>query len=119
MGRRSDDTPAKEKEDDYPLIDLEYTSRGVLRKKIYSDESLSVQFVRIAAILFPRTLEISRENQLPKTTSKTIKNLRYNTSSRIDEEATYRGLRNKYLLHSQSVINSKAIRERDQSIELS
>ncbi|OLS24679.1 MAG: hypothetical protein HeimC2_21600 [Candidatus Heimdallarchaeota archaeon LC_2] len=96
----------------YPIISLEYTDSGILRKKLYSEDSLSIQFVRIAAITFPRTLEIYDEKQLPKMTAKTIRKLRYNTSPMIDEEATYRSLRDKYLLHNQSTIDVKAIREK-------
>ncbi|MCE7734446.1 MAG: hypothetical protein GPJ54_06185 [Candidatus Heimdallarchaeota archaeon] len=119
MLRRSDDTPTKKTETDIPLVDLEFTSRGVLLKKIYSDTTMNIQFIRIAAITLPKTIEIYREKQLPKQISKTIKKLRYNTSSKINEEATYRSLRNNYLLHNQSVINSRAIKQRDISTYLS
>ncbi|OLS21987.1 MAG: hypothetical protein HeimC2_31350 [Candidatus Heimdallarchaeota archaeon LC_2] len=103
----------------YPTISLEYTDRGVLRKKLYSEESLSIQFIRIAAITFPRQLEIFNEKQLPKQTSKTIKKLRYNTSPLIDEEVTYRSLRDKYLLHNQSTIDTKTVRDKNISSYLS
>ncbi len=112
MLSHSADTPSNGVQKQYPIIELEYTKRGVLRKKLYSKKELSVQFVRIAAITFPKPLEIYNEKQLPKKTSKTIKNLRYNTSPLIDEEATYRSLRNKYLLHNQSTIDTKAIRNK-------
>lgn len=104
---------------DYPIIDLEYTLKGVLRKKWYSKELISIQFIRIAAITFPKKQEIYAEKQLPKQTSKTIKDLRYNKSGLIDERAAYMRLRNNYLLHNQSTIDDKAIRDKSISTYLS